>query len=125
MLREQFPLYLAHIELILGCCLLHCGHPRVVSGGADLVEAASSVSGCSKLASWNTWCDLIRDDCVLPVLLRLVLEQGLVQILQIVPLWGVVVVAWVWISLVCRAGYEARSWSSWAKSCDLKEVSYQ
>ena len=76
------------------------GHVGVVGSGADLVHASAGVGCGRELPGWDGRSIGVGDDGVVLVLLRLVLEQCLVEVLEFVPFGGTVVVAWIWVFLI-------------------------
>lgn len=130
-LREQFPVDLAVCEVVDGCLWLDGGLFGVVGSWAHLVAAvpvdgadvvgkrSTSVGGGCQLLRWDTRSMGIRNNCQGGVLVLLVFEEGLVEILQIVPLLLLVILTGVWILLIGGPLDKSRSWRSWAKSWNL------
>lgn len=120
-LLEEPTVHLAQIELVLWSLRMNLVLLRSVGSWSDLVEAAARVRSRGKFPGRYAGSDGVWNDGVVLVLLRFVFEERLVDRLQFIPLWRIVIVARIRIVQVRRPLNQARPRSSRAKSWDLCE----
>lgn len=118
-LFKQSSVYFAQMELVLRELRMYFGNLRSVGGWTHLVEASSSIGSGSQFSCGNAWSHRIRNHSMFPVLLSLILQVLLINRLQLIPLWLLVIVAGVGILQVSGTLNKPRTRCRWTETIYL------